>query len=195
MITFSGTENERSSSFFRRNELIAHEWETLAADIHGNAEGQYNCYLVDINLLLPDEVGTLKIHGKHQLNSVTSDLFPVDSQYAGVTSISTYLKSEPAGSFHIRRSNLINVLSSDDQPYSRNRDYIYMAEDEALFNTILEDHPYSPKLWELGLESFSYEQADGNLTLTVRKFLQDQDEIKDMIDFFKHSCMLLSHMD
>lgn len=194
MITFSGTENEKSSSFYRRNELIAHEWETLASEIHGTAEGQFNCYLVDITMLLPEEKGTLRIHGKHQLNSVTSDMFPVDSQYAGETTISTYLDPHPKGSFQIRRTNLINVLTTSDRPYGQGRDYLYKTDDESLFKTIMEDHPYSPTLWELGLEEFRYEQVDGGISLTVRKFLQDQDEIKELIAFFKHSCMLLSHM-
>ena len=194
MIVFSGTENEKSSSFYRRNELIAHEWETLAADIHGNAEGQFNCFLVDINLVVPDDIGSIHIHGKHQLNSVLSDMYPPDSQYAGETIISTWLDNRPAGSFHIRRASLMNVLTSDDRPYVQNRDYIYTADDEALFKTIMEDHPYSPELWSHGLESFRYEQQDGGLTLVMRRFLQDQDEIKDLMAFFKHSCMLLSHL-
>jgi hypothetical protein len=194
MIIFSGTENEKSSSFYRRNELIAHEWETLATDIHGAAEGQFNCFLVDITLDVPDDAGLIRIHGKHQLNSVTSDLFPVDSQYAGETSISTLLDTRPSGSFYIRRANLMNVLTSQDRAYAQNRDYVYAADDEALFKTIMEDHPYSPELWKQGLEYFSYFEEEGNLQLVMRHFLQDQDEIKDLMAFFKHSRMLLSHL-
>jgi hypothetical protein len=194
MIVFSGTENEKSSSFFRRNELIAHEWESLATDIHGTAEGQFNCFLVDVNLIVPDETGSIHIHGKHQLNSVTSDLYPIDSQYAGETTISTWLDPKPAGNFHIRRASLMNVLTTEGRPYVQNRDYLYTADDEALFKTIMEDHPYSPELWSHGLESFSYDEKDGGLKLVMRRFLQDQDEIKDLMAFFKHSRMLLSHM-
>lgn len=194
MIVFSGTENEKSSSFYRKNELIAHEWESLAADIHGTAEGQFNCFLVDINLIVPDEVGSIHINGKHKLNSVTSDLYPPGSQYAGETTVTCWLDPRPAGSFHIRRANLMNVLTSEGRPYVQNRDYIYTADDEALFKTIMEDHPYSPELWSHGLESFSYDEKDGGLTLVMRRFLQDQDELKDLMAFFKHSRMLLSHM-
>ncbi|MFK7972750.1 MAG: hypothetical protein AB8F95_20430 [Bacteroidia bacterium] len=194
MIRFTGTENEKNSSFYRRNELIAHEWEGLASEIHGDAVGEYNCFHVDIKLQLPDTFGNVHIHGKHMLNSVLSDDFPLGSQYGGETTISTYLTNPPSGSFRIQRSNLLNVLTTNDEPYQNNRDYIIKADDKVLLTTILEDHPYSPKLWEHSMEDFHYEQKDGGLSLTLNRFLQDQDEIKELIDDFKHSCVLNSHV-
>ena len=194
MIKFTGTENEKSSSFYRRNELIAHEWETLAAEMGSDASGEYNSYLVDIHLNVPNEVSNFDIHGKHQLSSITSDLLPPDSQYAGETSIRTYLNGEHPGSFFIRRANLMNVLTSDDKPYPHNKDFLYNADDEALFKTILEDHPYSSQLWSMSLVSFKYSQKDGELLLLVGQLLQDQEEIKDLVAFFKHTAMLISQL-
>lgn len=189
-------EHPDGSPFYQKHQQMARNWEKIAADLSGESEGRYNAYLVEAKLKIPFEAGTLIIQGSRQQGSVTTNVIPLDSSYSEQTRFIFELPEMPTNDVLLKRKSLFLSIqmffNQDIEICSFDKRHVVKTKDKILLDRIIRGHSGSETLFASELKKFQVQQNPACIKLEFYEFLHQAAEIKQLIDFMRHTLSLVN---
>ena len=172
------TPEEELSPFYDFNKQITEKWKGFSESNDGQISGNFNPYIVDLNIKIKTSNSILNIVGFKQLNSGSSGVLPLESTYTEYTNFRIKFSS-----LNIPKSDIRKKSIFDRSRYLLNSGYIMKTKDfrqfekfSNLFNNFIEKT-------EFEINYIKLNPKKGEITIRFKKLIESKDVIENIIIF------------